>query len=246
VFRIVEKQYLQSVDACIFNSRTTRDAATACGAGACPNIIAQPAGDRLGSLHSTDAITARSREKGPLRLLFLANVLPHKGLHRLVDALAAVSMRVWRLSVVGSLTMNNPYARKIDARIDACGLSQNIRFLGVQDGPSLAAILKKSHLLVLPYSHEAFGIVFLEGMAFGLPAVGSSLGAAREIIRHGENGFLLAPEDSVGLARVVEDLYADRNRLDAMSRRALATFRMHPGWQDTMEKIHVFLKTLAV
>jgi glycosyltransferase involved in cell wall biosynthesis len=152
---------------------------------------------------------------------------------------------LWRLSVVGSLTMNKPYARKIGARIDACNLSQNIRFLGVRDGLSLAAILKKSHLLVLPYSHEAFGIVFLEGMAFGLPAVGSSAGAAREIIRHGENGFLVAPGDSTCLETVVEDLYADRNRLDAMSRRALATFRAHPGWQETMEKIHVFLKTLA-
>jgi glycosyltransferase involved in cell wall biosynthesis len=245
VYRVVEKQYLKSVDACIFNSRTTRDAARARGAVACPHIIARPAGDRLGSLYSADPIGARSREKGPLRLLFLANVLPLKGLDRLIDVLASVSMRVWRLSVVGSLAMNKPYARKIGARVAACGLSQNIRFLGVRDGPSLAAILKKSHLLVLPYSHEAFGIVFLEAMAFGLPAVGSSAGAAREIIRHGENGFLVAPEDSAGLAKVVEDLYADRNRLDAMSRRALATYRMYPGWQETMEKIHVFLKTLA-
>lgn len=245
VFRVVEKRYLQSVDACIFNSRTTRDAASAAGAGAYPTIIARPAGDRLGSVHSFDAITARSREKGPLRLLFLANVLPHKGLHRLIDALAPVSTQVWRLAVVGSLTMNKPHARKIGARVAACGLSRNIRFLGVQDGPALAAILKTSHLLVLPYSHEAFGIVFLEGMAFGLPAVGSSVGAAREIIRHGENGFLVAPEDSAGLAKAVRDLYADRNRLDAMSLRALETFRMHPGWQDAMEKIHVFLKALA-
>jgi glycosyltransferase involved in cell wall biosynthesis len=245
VYRVVEKQYLKSVDACIFNSRTTRDAARARGAVACPHIIARPAGDRLGSLYSADPIGPRSHEKGPLRLLFLANVLPLKGLDRLIDVLASVSMRVWRLSVVGSLAMNKPYARKIGARVAACGLSQNIRFLGVRDGPSLAAILKKSHLLVLPYSHEAFGIVFLEAMAFGLPAVGSSAGAAREIIRHGENGFLVAPEDSAGLAKVVEDLYADRNRLDAMSRRALATYRMYPGWQETMEKIHVFLKTLA-
>jgi len=246
VFRAVEKQYLQSVDACIFNSRTTRDAARVRGAAACPHLIAQPAGDRLGSLNSIDALTARSREKGPLRLLFLANVLPHKGLDRLIDALASVSTQMWRLSVVGSLTMSKPYARKIGARIDARGLSQNIRLLGVQDGPALAAILKKSHLLVLPYSHESFGIVFLEGMAFGLPAVGSSAGAAREIIRQGENGFLVDPEDPAGLATVVEDLYADRNRLAAMSRRALATFCRHPGWQDTMQKIHVFLKTLAV
>jgi glycosyltransferase involved in cell wall biosynthesis len=192
-----------------------------------------------------DDITARSREKGPLRLLFLANVLPHKGLHCLIDALAEVSLRVWRLSVVGSLTMNIPYARQIGAQVDACGLSHNIRFFGVQDGPALAAILKKSHLLVLPYSHEAFGIVFIEGMAFGLPAVGSSIGAAREIIRQGENGFLVTPEDSAGLEKIVEDLYADRHQLDAMSRRALATFRLHPGWQDTMEKIQIFLKTLA-
>jgi hypothetical protein len=55
----------------------------------------------------------------------------------------------------------------------------------------------------------------------------------------------VAPEVSAGLEKVVEDLYADRNRLDVMSRRALATFRTHPGWQETMKKIHVFLKTLA-
>ena len=229
----------------ICNSRTTRDAAAAVGAANCPCIVARPAGDRLGSLNTPGAISARSREKGPLRLLFLANVLPHKGLHRLIDALSAVSRQIWRLLVVGSLTMNAPYARKIRTRVTACGLSQNIRFLGARDGPALAAILKQSQLLVLPYSHEAFGIVFLEGMAFGLPAVGSSAGAAREIIRHGYNGFLIPCDDSDGPARIVADLHADRNRLNAMSRGALETFRAHPGWRNTMEKIHGFLESLA-
>ncbi len=245
VFRVVEKHYLKSVDAIIFNSRTTRAAAMLAGAGAGPYIIARPAGDRLGSLKSIAAISARAREKGPLRLLFLANVLPHKGLHRLVDALAAVSAHMWHLTVVGSLTMNNRYTQMIGARVAALGLSRNIRFLGAQDGPALIGILRESQLLVLPYSHEAFGIVFLEAMAFGLPAVGSSTGAAREIIRHGENGFLVAPNDWASLTRIVADLFADRNRLDAMSRRALETFHAHPGWQETMERIHVFLKSLA-
>lgn len=244
-YGLVEKRYLHSVDACIFNSRTTRAAAMAAGAPDVPAIIARPAGDRLGSMESSASVSARAREIGPLRLLFLANVLPHKGLHRLVDALAAVSLRMWRLTVVGSLAMDSSYAQEIMARVAARDLSRNIRFLGVRDGPALAAILNESHLLVLPYSHEAFGIVFLEGMAFALPAVGSTAGAAREIIRHGENGFLVEPGDPAAMAKIVAGLFADRDRLDALSQNALATFRGYPGWRETLEAIHVFLKKLA-
>ncbi|MFZ0610793.1 MAG: glycosyltransferase family 4 protein [Desulfobacterales bacterium] len=246
VYGLVEKRYLHSVDACIFNSRTTREAAVAAGAPDVPGIVARPAGDRLGTVTSSASVSARAREKGPLRLLFLANVLPPKGLHRLIDALAAVSLRMWRLTVVGSLTMDSPYAQKTMTRVAARGLSPNIRFLGARDGPELAGILNESHLLALPYSHEAFGIVFLEGMAFALPAVGSTAGAAREIIRHGENGFLAEPGDPAAMKKIVAGLFAGRDRLDAMSHKALATFRRYPGWRDTMEKIHVFLKKLAV
>ncbi|MGB8424895.1 MAG: glycosyltransferase family 4 protein [Desulfobacterales bacterium] len=243
-YGLVEKRYLQSVDACIFNSRTTREAAGAAGAPDVPAIIARPAGDRLGTVASSASVSVRARKIGPLRLLFLANVLPHKGLHRLVDALAAVSLRMWHLTVVGSLTMDSAYAQHVMARVTARGLSRNIRFLGARDGPELSGILTKSHLLVLPYSHEAFGIVFLEGMAFALPAVGSTIGAAREIIRHGENGFLVEPGNLTEPARIVKDLFTDRDRLEAMSHKALETFRGSPGWRDTMEKIHVFLKKL--
>ncbi len=241
-YGLVEKRYLHSVDACIFNSRTTREAA---GAPGVLSLIARPAGDRLGTMASRAAVAARAREKGPLRLLFLANVLPHKGLDRLIDALAAVPLPMWRLTVVGSLTMDRAHAQKTKARVAARGLSTHIRFAGARDGPALAGILTESHLLVLPYSHEAFGIVFLEGMAFALPAVGSTAGAAGEIIRHGENGFLVAPRDSAGPAKIVTDLFGDRDRLDALSQNALATFRRYPGWRDTTGKIIEFLKKLA-
>ena len=44
--------------------------------------------------------------------------------------------------------------------------------------------------MVVPSSYEGYGIVYREGMAFGLPAIGTTSGGASEIITDGENGYL--------------------------------------------------------
>ena len=53
---------------------------------------------------------------------------------------------------------------------------------------------------------EGFGIVFLEAMAFGKPVVGSNCGAPAELIRHGENGLLVIPEDPASVAEALVHL----------------------------------------
>ena len=65
----------------------------------------------------------------------------------------------------------------------------------------------------MPYAYEGFGIAMLEAMAFGLPAIGCRDGAADETISHGNNGFLLAPDDLAGLAPLLVQLQHDREKL---------------------------------
>jgi glycosyltransferase involved in cell wall biosynthesis len=78
-------------------------------------------------------------------------------------------------------------------------------------------------------------------MAFGLPAIGSITGAAKEIIVHGQNGFLVSFGDNRSFLKYIQQLYHDRGRLVVMSCAALNTFKAHPTWQDTMNLIHNFL-----
>ena len=80
------------------------------------------------------------------------------------------------------------------------GLSSIVHFHGALDNEPLKQKLKQAHVLIVPSSYEGFGIVYLEGMAFGLPAIGTTAGAAGEIIEHGKTGYLIEPNDSATLA----------------------------------------------
>ena len=187
-YRWVETRYLESVNAFIFNSRTTRrDVADTLG-DMKGHVIAYPGGDRLKPDITAQKVMERALETGPLRLLFIGNLIPRKGLHTLIDALA-ISGPGWRLDVVGP-DADTGYAAKMKALVFKKGLSERVTFHGGLDDDALKGILEESHVLAVPSSYEGFGIVYMEGMGFGLPALATTSGAASETIRHGMNGFL--------------------------------------------------------
>ena len=245
IYRIFEKRYLRSVDALIFNSDTTRKTVASLVNGRCPSIVACPAGDRLGHLPSIDLIGSRSRERGPLRLIFVGNVLPHKGLSPLIKGLSHLAHEKWHLTVVGSLTMDAGYVREINRLIAQRNLSRQIEIAGPKDGSELVNLFLQSHVFVMPYSQEGFGMAYLEAMAFGLPVVGSSAGAVKEFVIPGQNGFLIELDDFESVNACIHTLDHDRQRLLKMSRAAFHTYKERPKWRDTMASIHRFLTGLV-
>jgi glycosyltransferase involved in cell wall biosynthesis len=92
----------------------------------------------------------------------------------------------------------------------------------------------------MPFAQEGFGIAALEALGFGLPVIGSSAGGVREFVRHGENGFLVAPGDHESVRRHIEALHHDRGRLIAMGTAAFNTGCAWPSWQQTLEPACVF------
>jgi glycosyltransferase involved in cell wall biosynthesis len=112
------------------------------------------------------------------------------------------------------------------------------------DNADLAEKLRTAHLLVVPSSYEGFGIVYLEGMAFGLPAIGSTAGAASEIISEGLTGHLVSPGDASVLATRLTALANDRGALLNMSLNALARYRLQPTWAQTAGEIRQFLQSM--
>jgi len=257
-YRVVEKRYLRSVDGFIFNSQTTRGVVNAVlgnsifdksgfGRGK-PSIVAYPPTDRFGDGLTEQNVTERAQTR-PLRILFLGNVIHRKGVHTLLRALSLPQRaqrgtkenRFFQLEVVGSLTTDPAYARAMQDLATVNGLSSMVTFHSSLDNPALLEKLKTAHVLVVPSSYEGFGIVYLEGMAFGLPAIGTTAGAAGEIIREGETGFLIQPDDAETLAARLEQLATDRNLLAQMSLKALERYRQQPKWEQTAGEIRQFL-----
>jgi len=238
----IEKPYLASVDGFIFNSETTRRTVAGLIENNRPFVIATPGGDRFGGSITAEKIKARARQSGPLRLLFLGNVIARKGLLPLIESLRTVPHDRWELQVVGRLDMDPAYARHVRNRADALGLGSAIRFRGPLNGSPLVEVLENAHVLCMPFAYEGFGIVTLEAMSFGLPVIGSTAGATGEIVQTGVNGHLVNREDVRGAAAAIEQLAADRETLARMGVDATRRFNEFPGWRASMERIEVFLK----
>jgi glycosyltransferase involved in cell wall biosynthesis len=241
LYRWIERCYLRSVDGFIFNSKTTRDAVHALVGEDKPYCIAPPPTDRFGPALDPRWVAARAAEPGPLRIVFIGNLIQRKGLHVLLDALVLLPPDLVRLEVIGNPQADPAYAAAMQAK--ASRIPAPIIFHGALDDPSLAEQLRRAHVLVVPSTYEGFGIVYLEGMGFGLPAIGTTAGAAQEVISHGQNGYLIPPDDAVQLAACLRQLATDRDLLAWMAQNALQRYNQQPCWQETAAQIHRFLRS---
>lgn len=244
IYRKIEKRYLGSVDAFVFNSHTTRETVEALLAKKTRNVVATPGGDRLPRTMKPPEVLARAQGAGELRILFVGNLIPRKGLHLLLESLASIRERPFRLEVVGNPEMDRSYAATVQSRVQALGLSSRVRFHGTLQGENLADRFREAQVLVVPSTYEGFGIVYLEAMGFGLPVIASAAGATDEIVRHESTGFLVPRGDVFSLARRIESLIEDRELLARMSLSAYDAFQDHPGWEESMGRIEAFLREL--
>lgn len=242
-YRWVEQHYLTTVDGFIFNSQTTRAVVEKLAGVRRRSVVAYPGGDRLCPGLTSEQIAERARQPGPLRILFVGNLIPRKGLHILLAGLTRLPRESWRLEVVGSLTVAPTYAQSIQRQIVAADLTGQVTLSGSLSDADLAARMAQSHLLAVPSSYEGFGIIYLEGMGFGLPVIASTAGAASEIITPGQDGFLVSPDDSGTLAQRAYELSQDRERLLQMSLAARRRYTAYPTWSESTERIRQFLQT---
>ncbi len=240
LYRKVEKRYLQSVDGFIWNSRTTRQVVEKVIGKAAPGVVAYPAGDRLGGTDES-AIIARSQLDGPLRLLFVGSIIPRKGLQTLIKALGSLNSQDWVLNVVGRTDVDPAYYRRILQQAQVSGLGGRIQFPGNVDEEALTREFQEAQLMVMVSEYEGFGIVYLEGMSFGLPAIGSTAGATGEIIQDGVNGRLVAPGNAAALAKAIRPYLTDRTLLQQHSLAAKRHFHEFPTWEESTASIRRFL-----
>ncbi len=239
LYRVVEKKHLQSVDGFIFNSQTTKKVVNDLIGSSLPEVVAFPPTDRFGEAISEMEIKERGKKK-ELRILFLGNVIERKGLLTLLQAVRQLPVNSYQLDIVGSLTTDPAYAKQMQD-FAANNPTLQITFHSSLNNQPLIDKLRAAHILAVPSSYEGFGIVYLEGMGFGLPAIGTTLGAAGEVIEDGRTGFLIQPGDSQGLAEKLQLLSERRDILLEMSLAARSRYKRQPGWDQTASRIREFL-----
>ncbi|MDO9162900.1 MAG: glycosyltransferase family 4 protein [Methylococcaceae bacterium] len=243
LFRAIERRYLQSVSGIIANSQTTlMQIRELLNDRLPPYCLAVPAGDNFSDVNiDIDAISQRALRPGPLQILVVGNVIRRKGLHVLIQALRQLPTEDFQVTVAGRLDMELDYVKQIQALIESSHLQERVILKGPVQGQALAELYRQHQLMVLPSAYESYGIVYVEAQQFGLPVIGTTAGAAKEIINHGDNGYLIPPEDQYALAELLQTLHRDRRLLLQLSRNALAAFAHQPSWTQSCEIIRQYL-----
>ena len=155
----------------------------------------------------------------------------------LIDAVYLQLKQEWTTHLQESIPMDEGFqtaAEHIWFRFIEWGMQNPTRY-------QLMLQLKLSNLV----SQEAHQQQ-MEGMAFGCPAIGTTAGAAGEIIKNGRNGYLIDVGETAVLAQHLQNLMANRPLLTQLSLAAYTTNQQHPSWDESMAKITQFLEaTLA-
>lgn len=163
-------------------------------------------------------------EAGDFAVGIVGKLYEGKGQREVVQAAALLVPRHPRLKlyVIGDVR-DEAYARGLREFVKANGLERRVLFLGYR--PDLADLLMLLNVLVVASNVESFGRAALEGMAAGVPVLALRAGGLAEIVRPGENGFLLESREPVEIARGVETIFRDRSRTAAMVEGGYRTVR---------------------
>lgn len=241
LYRQIERVYLNSVDGFICNSQTTLQTVRRFVKSQKPAVVATPGGDGL-EVPTSENIAAHSQSPF-VRLLFVGNWIPRKGLHTLLEALQGLLDLDWRLYVVGRTNLLPSYEQKIRRMIESGGLSQRVEIRGAVSDEELLKRWQTADVLVVPSQYEGFGIVYLEAMRFGVIPIGGQSGAAHEIIQSGINGFLVPPNSPADLRETLRKILTDPDWMNSIKKAARVRYEQFPTWQSSMASVRKFLVT---
>jgi|Deesub1362B_J571_1020462.scaffolds.fasta_scaffold02815_5 phosphatidylinositol alpha-mannosyltransferase len=157
-------------------------------------------------------------EGGP-KILFVGRLEKRKGLKYLLRAFSLVkeTLPKSKLIVVGAYDKDDkrPFIRYIRRH-----RLRGVRFVGYVSEEDLPRYYRTCDVFCAPSTgFESFGIVLLEAMAAGVPIVASDIAGYREVLKNGQEGFLVPPEDDIALADALIRLLKDPSLRKEMGRR---------------------------
>jgi glycosyltransferase involved in cell wall biosynthesis len=179
---------------------------------------------------------AETHEAQIFTMGFAGRLVPEKGLDVLLRAASGLNGS-WRIHLAGG----GPAQPALEALADELGIAGRVHFVGHVPSIEMPVFYRGLDVLVLPSRtlpnwKEQFGRLLIEGMACGVPVIGSDSGAIPEVI--GEAG-LIFPEDDVDglrahLLRVMVDEGLRRRLAHAGRERVLAHFTQARIAEDTV------------
>ncbi|MBN2013934.1 MAG: glycosyltransferase family 4 protein [Candidatus Altiarchaeota archaeon] len=172
------------------------------------------------------------------RIITVGRLEPQKGIDTLLFAFKEVLKNHPNtfLDIVGREGAKN-YKSHLKNICAKEGLTRKVNFHGFLQQKEIVQLLNKASVFVMPSRIESFGIVLAEAMACGLPVVSAQVGAIPEVVRDGETGFLVRPENHIELANKIDELLDDDILPKKMGANGVRRVNSNFTWAKRIEVI---------
>jgi len=195
-------------------------------------VVTVGAGPNLSYVDELTCSPPQAKDHGGKIVLFVGLDFEGKGGPTLLDAFRRVRKEIptAKLRIVGCRPALREPGVEVVGPLDKSDPGEEARLRRLYD---------ESSLFVLPTRYESFGIVFLEAMYHRLPCIGSRICAIPEIVRDGETGFLVLPNDPVALADRMILLLRDEGLARRMGERGFERASTNLSWERVVQRMLV-------
>jgi len=144
-------------------------------------------------------------------IIYVGRLGKAKGLSLLLEAFSIVVKNVNRTTLV--IAGDGEEKNSLVKLSENFGLKDSVQFLGRKSHDSIPNLLNSADVFVMTSHAEGVPIALLEAMACGLPVVSVNTGGISEVIKDGENGYLIQTRDPSILAEKIIDALIKRKTL---------------------------------
>lgn len=172
-----------------------------------------------------------------LDIVYAGVLIPRKGVHLLLEAYAALNHPQAHLHLVGHAE-NMQYTASLRQQTRDLQIADRVHFMGAVPQQALADYFGKARVMVLPSLSEGLGRVVVEAMLLGTPVIGSRIGGIPDMLRDGENGYLVESGDVDELAAALRRIYtADVEVMGQNARESAEDFFSPLKYRDGYQRL---------
>jgi len=177
-------------------------------------------------------------------ILFMGRLVYEKGVQHLISAMPKILDYYTdaKLIIAGKGGMFD----ELKAQAENMGIGHKVYFTGYLNAKEVSKMYKCADLAVFPSTYEPFGLVALEAMLAGVPAIVSDIGGLDEIVAHNEDGVKCYAGNANSIADSVLSLLFDQQLYNKVAKKAKQKVKDEYNWAKIAQDTHfVYQKAIC-
>lgn len=169
-------------------------------------------------------------------------VTPRKGIKYLIKAVYKLSERYPQICV--TIIGEGSEKESLENLAKELKIKDRINFLGRVEYKKIAYYYQEASVFILPSLNEGMSNAMLEALSAGLPIIATDTGGTKELVKDGENGFIIKMKDSQDIADKIEILIKNKNLLRDMGEKSRKKAESM-SWENVANQYYFLYKKIS-